>query len=444
MSAAASPPFFHAHATHPDARLALALVAAQIEAQREAARAAASLAAVELPAPNLGWVYFTDHLADQAEDLLVELRLRWPGVSWVGTVGVAIAASGVEYLDEPALVLMLGHVDAASFTLYSGEHGLNHGDLAGGAHVAQVHADGHLPDLGELIHELSARTHTGYLFGGLAASRGRSLQICAPWVDVPSTLPASGGEAVPAAAPVAGADASAPWSGGVYEGGVSGVAFGPAVDLISRVTQGCQPVGPVREVTGAEQNLVLSLDGEPALPMLLHDIGIDLEEPRKALPRLRATLVGLSDAGDDHLARGGQFGADTRVRHLIGLDPARSGVAVGDRVEPGMRLAFCQRDVEAARRDLVRICAEIREELSPPEDDDGRPTGAARRILGAVYVSCNGRGGAHFGGASAEMQIVRHALGDVPLVGFFAGGEIARHHLYGYTGVLTVFVAPQR
>jgi small ligand-binding sensory domain FIST len=27
----------------------------------------------------------------------------------------------------------------------------------------------------------------------------------------------------------------------------------------------------------------------------------------------------------------------------------------------------------------------------------------------------------------------------VPLVGFFAGGEIARDHLYGYTGVLTVF-----
>lgn len=33
------------------------------------------------------------------------------------------------------------------------------------------------------------------------------------------------------------------------------------------------------------------------------------------------------------------------------------------------------------------------------------------------------------------------ARGDVPLVGFFAAGEIARHHLYGYTGVLTVFTA---
>jgi small ligand-binding sensory domain FIST len=42
-------------------------------------------------------------------------------------------------------------------------------------------------------------------------------------------------------------------------------------------------------------------------------------------------------------------------------------------------------------------------------------------------------------GESAELQIVRRALGDVPLVGFFAGGEIAHQALHGYTGVLTVF-----
>jgi hypothetical protein len=116
-----------------------------------------------------------------------------------------------------------------------------------------------------------------------------------------------------------------------------------------------------------------------------------------------------------------------------------------------MRMAFCQRNVQAARADLTRICAEIREELEPEEMSlpgrrgAGRARGAepapnpARRIAGAVYVSCAGRGGPHFGGPSAELQIVRRALGDVPLVGFFAGGEIARNHLYGYTGVLTVF-----
>ena len=55
------------------------------------------------------------------------------------------------------------------------------------------------------------------------------------------------------------------------------------------------------------------------------------------------------------------------------------------------------------------------------------------------FCSCTGRGGPHFGAPSAELQIIRHALGDVPLVGFFAGGEIAGSSLYGYTGVLTVF-----
>jgi predicted dienelactone hydrolase len=64
---------------------------------------------------------------------------------------------------------------------------------------------------------------------------------------------------------------------------------------------------------------------------------------------------------------------------------------------------------------------------------------AGARIAGAIYVSCSGRGGPHFGGPSAEALIVQHALGDVPLVGFFAAGEIAHHRLYGYTGVLTVF-----
>ena len=98
----------------------------------------------------------------------------------------------------------------------------------------------------------------------------------------------------------------------------------------------------------------------------------------------------------------------------------------------------------------MRIGAEIREELEPQElsfavatalhaDEAMSAPHPARRIAGAVYVSCSGRGGPHFGAPSAEMQIVRRALGDVPLVGFFAGGEIAADQLYGYTGVLTVF-----
>ena len=179
-----------------------------------------------------------------------------------------------------------------------------------------------------------------------------------------------------------------------------------------------------------------------------------LDRPQDALAAIRATLVGLvrSSDGDrmNAVARTGNFGSDVIVRHIIGLDPGRRGIAVADQLESGMQLAFCQRNVQAAKADLIRVCAEIREELEPLEltmetacalvasQADAAPH-PARRIAGALYVSCSGRGGPHFGGPSAELQIVRRALGDVPLVGFFAGGEIARHHVYGYTGVLTVF-----
>jgi small ligand-binding sensory domain FIST len=389
-------PFLTGHATHPDARMALALAAAQVDAQA-AQRPAGS------PLPRLGLVYFSDRYAAQARALFDDLRARWPGVRWAGCAAVGVAASGVEYFDEPALVLMLCALPEGSFEVWSGQR-----PMGAGAHTALVHADPATPELTELVAELSERTATGYLFGGLVSSRVGALQV----------------------------------ADGVFEGGLSGVAFSAGVALVSRVTQGCQPIGPERVVTAADGPVVLALDGQPALPCLLGDLGIGLDDPRKALPVLRATLVGLTDADGALLGRGGQFGPDVRVRHLVGLDPPRQAIAVADQVEPGMRLAFSQRHTEAARRDLVRICSEIRDEVESV-DGAGPAAGAepAPHILGAVYVSCNGRGGPHFGAPSAELKIVQRALGDVPLVGFFAAGEIARRHLYGYTGVLTVFTA---
>jgi small ligand-binding sensory domain FIST len=397
--------FLHAHATHPEPHLALALAAAQIEAQRAQPES--------VDQPTLGWMYLTDHFADHAEGLLAEARERWPGVAWVGAVGVGVAGNGVEYFGEPAISLMLGDPPRGSFRVFSGQAPL--GDFE--AAVAQVHADPRTADLAELVGEMAGRTASGYLFGGLACGHGRTPHI----------------------------------ADGVFDGGLSGVAFGPEVPLLSRVTQGCQPVGAVRRITAGDGNVVLSLDDEPALESLLRDLKVTSGEIKQAVPALRRTLVGLSDDGDRTLSRPGQFGHDTRVRHLIGIDPGRRGVAIADRAEVGLQLAFCKRDAEAAQRDLVRICAEIREEIEPealPLETalalQGREQGGtphpARRVSGAVYVSCSGRGGPHFGAPHAELATLRHALGDVPLVGFFAGGEIARRHLYGYTGVLTVFV----
>ena len=102
-------------------------------------------------------------------------------------------------------------------------------------------------------------------------------------------------------------------------------------------------------------------------------------------------------------------------------------------VDEGDRVVVCTRDAKAARADLVRICTELRDEL----ETDGLA------VRGAVYVSCVARGRSLFGSPSAEVALIQSQLGEFPMVGFFANGEIANHQLYGYTGVLTLFTGPR-
>jgi small ligand-binding sensory domain FIST len=407
--------FPYGHATHPQWLMAAGLVLAQLRAQMSLPDHAS--------APRLALLYITDHYAGQAQAILDHLRQELPAVTdWVGTVGVGLAVNNAEYFDEPAMALMLCDLPPDQYRVFSGLAPLPASALAD---VALVHADPSTPELTELISEMAGRTQKGYLFGGLTSSRTRSVQFAVK-------------------------DGQSLTDGGVLEGGLSGVAFAPGVGLLSRVTQGCQPVSLEREITEVDQQVVLKLNGVPALDVLLTDLDISLSDPQKAIAVVRTTLVGLSPAGQTSTGRTGHLGGDVRVRHIVGLDPRRLGVVVADNLQPGMRLTLCRRDVQSARADLVRVCAEIREELEPEMlsieainalSDDPVPTlpQPGKRIAGAVYVSCTGRGGPHFGGPSAEMQIIRHALGDVPLVGFFAAGEIAHNQLYGYTGVLTVF-----
>ena len=423
--------FPYGHATHPQWPMAAGLVLAQLRAHMALPGYAS--------APSLGLLYITDHYAPHAKDILDHLSAELPEVTdWSGTVGVGIASNNVEYFDEPALSVMLCDLPHDQYRVFSGVSPLP--SAASGrfkAHTALVHADSGTPDVAELINEMAQRTDSGYVFGGLAASRSKTVQF-----------------ALSGYGNVKGHGAAS----GVFSGGLSGVAFTQGAALMSRVTQGCQPVSGNFEVTACEGNVVTGLSGQPALDVMLTALNVTLDQPREALAKVRSTLVGLSNPlevlNDRLVFHPGQFGAEVVVRHIIGLDPSRKGIAVSGAPSVGMTLAFCERNAQAARADLIRVCAEIREELEPEEltvelanalnapEAESAPH-PARRIAGAIYVSCAGRGGPHFGAPSAELQIVRRALGDVPLVGFFAGGEIARHHLYGYTGVLTVFTVAE-
>jgi small ligand-binding sensory domain FIST len=373
-------PFLCAHAGDADWTIALRSCFEQIGAEpRDEAK------------PNLGWCYLTDYYTPVAASILAALKERWPSVHWVGTVGVGVAADRTEYFDAPAMALMLAELPPASFRLFSDKRPWDGFE----SYTALVHADGGTPDLQDRLKALSEATATGYLFGGLSSARNQHL--C--FADEPLT------------------------------GGLSGVAFGPETSVISRVTQGCQPIGPRRAVSRAEGNYLVTLDNRRSLDCVLEDLGAPPDISDADLGQaLAQTLVGVVATGEDAAAKPGQFGANTEVRHIVGLGRKAGLLVIAERLQAGMQVAFCKRNVEAARNDLLRIVEEVRAQAE-----------AAGGIRGALYVSCSGRGGPHFGRPNAEFEMVREALGPTPLIGFFAGGEIARHHLYGYTGVLTVF-----
>jgi small ligand-binding sensory domain FIST len=176
------------------------------------------------------------------------------------------------------------------------------------------------------------------------------------------------------------------------------------------------PIGPVRRIDEARDNVVMVIDGRPALAVFSEDIGPELTQDLRRVGGL--IFAGLPVTGSDT--------GDYLVRNLVAIDAGRGWVVLGAEVAAGDRIVFCRRDPESARRDMSRMVRQLSGRLSRPPK-------------AGVYVSCVARGAALFGGPGVETGLIRETLGDFPLIGFFANGEISRDRLYGHTGVLTLF-----
>ncbi len=335
-------------------------------------------------AATLGFLYVSDAFAGELDAILAFFKSATGVPHWTGSVGVGVCATGVEYLEAPAMAVMLGEFEPADFTmlpLLRTPQDIDARRLSD-AYFAMVHGDPANTRIQELIESLSAHVSSGFVVGGLSSSRGETAQI----------------------------------SDGVVSGGLSGVLFSERVKLATRLTQGISPLGPRHRITAANKNIVGSLDHRPALDVMKAEIGEVLaRDLRRAAGYI---FVGLPVRGSDT--------GDYLVRNILGVDPQNHLVAVGETVEPGDELLFCRRDQQSAEDDLQRMLTAIGAQLNAP-------------IRGGVYYSCLGRGQHMFGAQNREMELIRDALGDFPLVGFFANGEISHNRLYGYTGVLTLF-----
>ena len=391
-------PFVSAAATGADWREAARAALAQLQGRED-----------EVKACTLGFLYITDALGPDAAHILELVRAVTGVKHWVGACGVGVCAAGAAYVDKPAVALLMGafapddvclfppvDLDIAPVRAALAPWLADHEPMLVLAHGDPLSDNDPAHTLTELAEEVG-----GFFAGGLASARGRHIQF----------------------------------ADGVVEGGLSGAVFSADIEVMTTLSQGCAPMGARHTITRARENMVLELDGRPAFAVFAEEL--------RALAQAGGPSTELEEGGTVNI-RGevhvafpvpGHEVRDYLVRHALGIDPDDGWIAVAYPVREGMPMMFVHRDDATVRADLSRALLELRERAIRQKG-----TFAPR---GALYISCVARANGVFtenGAPGDEMMLVREILGDIPMAGFYANGEIAGGHLYGYTAVVIVFL----
>jgi len=337
---------------------------------------------------NFGFIYATDAMSAEYPDLLKQCKTKTGIQHWLGTLGFGIIAAEKELYDRPAASIMLAQFDLNELTMLPLIKNIRDLDSVKWPHkfytnFGILHGDPFYQHTRHLIEDIQQQVEECFLVGGLTSSRDKQYQV---------------------------ADE-------LFSAGVSGAFFSENIPVLTNLSQGCSPVGLKYTITRANDNMVFSLDNRPALDVLMQEMNIaDVSELKQ---RAAEIFTGLCIPNSDK--------SDYTVRNLIGVDLERKLFAINDHLIEGNEMMFCERNEETAVKDLQQMLNNISSRLK-------------KKPKGGLYISCLGRGREQFGQNSEEIRMIHNTLGDFPLTGFFANGEIHHNKLYGYTGVLTLFI----
>ncbi len=216
------------------------------------------------------------------------------------------------------------------------------------------------------------------------------------------------------------------FNGRISRDGAIGAAIGGDVHVHCTVSQGCRPIGRPLVITKSRRHIVQQLGGHNALGVI-NEMVSNLGTEDRELVQSHGLLVGR--VIDEYKRRFGR--GDFLIRHLLDVDQQTGCVAISDaQVRVGQTIQFHVRDKHTARQDFSMMLEA--EKLYGPAG-------------GALLFSCNGRGTNLFDEPHTDALTVYEALGDTPLAGCFAAGEIGpigdESFVHGHTASLVVFRA---
>jgi small ligand-binding sensory domain FIST len=354
---------------------------------------------------DLAFVFASAHHAARFDELATGVAERTGAGVLLGATGESIVATAREIEGQPALSLWLACLPGAS--------------------IQPLHLD-------------FERTAEGRTFVGwpdeLAAEwpAAATLVLLADPFSFPADLLLERLNEDRPGVPVLGGMASGGFSPGenrllrdrhVYQQGAVGALIHGPLSVRAVVSQGCRPIGRHFVVTKAERNVIIELSGRPALSQLQEIF--DKLSPREQKLAQQGLHVGrVVNEYQGEFVRG-----DFLVRNCIGADHQTGAVAIGDFVRPGQTVQFHVRDAQTADEDLRELLLASRQ--------------AGHESQGALLFTCNGRGTRLFDRPHHDAAVLAEVLGDIPVAGFFAQGEMGpvggKNFLHGFTASAALF-----
>ncbi len=212
--------------------------------------------------------------------------------------------------------------------------------------------------------------------------------------------------------------------GEIHREGIVGVALTGHFSMDTVVSQGCRPIGQSFVITKGKQNVIQELGAKPALHQL-HDVFVGLSKEDEKLAR-QSLLVGrVIDEYKDRFSRG-----DFLIHNIVGVDRKSGAIALAGHARVGATVQFHVRDAASADEDLRALVARHR----------------ATGVKGAILFGCNGRGTQMWDQPGHDVGVLRELLEDVPVAGFFCGGEFGpvggKNFVHGFTASIALFREP--
>lgn len=355
---------------------------------------------------DLVLLFATAHFDDKLPEVIERIRSAFPGATLVGCTAEGTIGRNTELERMPSMSLLAGSLPGVNIRPF---------------HITQEDLSSAATSLDwERIVSVSPESEPVFL--AFADPFRFAIQELVDQIN----------EAYPKA-PLLGGVASAAREPGqnrliindeiLHEGAV-GVALTGNLVVDTVVSQGCRPIGKSFVITKGERNVIMELGGRATLEQL-HSVLVDLSEDEERLARQSLFVGRVIDEYKENFVHG-----DFLIHNIVGVDRSSGALAMAGLARVGATVQFHVRDAASADEDLRT--------LLNAHTESG--------VCGAMLFGCNGRGSNMWPEAGHDARLLQEILGDVPVAGFFCGGEFGpiggKNFVHGFTASIALFRQP--